>query len=156
MNVKGDERDMSKRISVVLSLLVVCLALPWAVAADAPKPELLVVYWASKDCGWCTYWESPLSGMEKRFKESREFKTITYRVVKNERLADPYTLRDFPPDIAWVYERMQRGEEKRPFVRPGWVVYLDRKRIATFYGTKNWEEVHFPEIKWLVSEHLGR
>ncbi len=59
-------------------------------------------------------------------------------------------------DIAWVYERMQRGEEKRPFVRPGWVVYLDRKRIATFYGTKNWEEVHFPEIKWLVSEHLGK
>ena len=77
-------------------------------------------------------------------------------VVKNERLADPYTLRDFPADIVWVYERMQRGEEKRPFVRPGWVVYLDRKRIATFYGTKNWEEVHFPEIKWLVSEHLGR
>jgi len=49
---------------------------------------------------------------------------------------------------------MQRGEEKRPFVRPGWVVYLDRKRIARSYGTKNWEEVHFPEIKWLVSEHL--
>jgi hypothetical protein len=51
---------------------------------------------------------------------------------------------------------MQRGEEKRPPVRPGWVVYLDRKRIATFYGTKNWEEAHFPEIKWLVSEHLGK
>src|SRR5206468_8605575 len=64
-------------------------SLPCAVAADTPKPELLVVYWASKDCRWCSYWESPSSGMEKRFKESREFKRITYRVVKNERLADP-------------------------------------------------------------------
>jgi hypothetical protein len=94
--------------------------------------------------------------MEKRFKESQEFKKITYRVVKNERLADAYTLEDFPPDIFWVYERMRRGEEKSPAVRPGWVVYLDRKRIATLYGTKNWEEVHFPEIKSLVSEHLGK
>jgi len=89
--------------------------------------------------------------MEKRFKESQEFKKLTYRVVKNERLADPYTLQDFPPDIDWIYERMQRGEEKRPG-RPGW----DRKRIATFYGTTNWEEKHFSEMKRLISEHLGK
>ena len=147
---------MSKRRSVALSFLAIwLLGLPCAVAADAPKPELMVVYWGSKDCRWCTYWESSRSGMEKGLKESQEFKKITYRVVKNERLADPYTLQDFPPDIAWVYERMQRGEEKRPG-RPGWVVYLDRKRIATFYGTTNWEEVHFPEIMRLVSEHLGK
>ena len=148
---------MGKRISVTLALLLLWLpGISSAVAAEARKPELVVVYWASKDCRWCTYWESPSSGMEKRFRESQEFKKITYRVVKNERLADPYTLLDFPPDIAWVYERLQRGEEKRPTVRPAWVVYLDRKRIATFYGTKNWEEVHFPEIKWLVSEHLNK
>ncbi len=148
---------MGKRISATLALLLLWLpGISSAVAAEARKPELVVVYWASKDCRWCTYWESPSSGMEKRFRESQEFKKITYRVVKNERLADPYTLRDFPPDIAWVYERLQRGEEKRPTVRPAWVVYLDRKRIATFYGTKNWEEVHFPEIKWLVSEHLNK
>src|SRR5258706_11901466 len=103
---------MAKRTSAVLSLLVVwLLGLSSAAAADAPKPELVVVYWASKDCRWCTYWESPSSGMEKRFKESPEFEKIKYRVVKNERLADPYTLRDFPPDIVWVYERLQRGEE---------------------------------------------
>ena len=148
---------MGKRISATLALLLLWLpGISSAVAAEARKPELVVVYWASKDCRWCTYWESPSSGMEKRFKESQEFKKIAYRVVKNERLADPYALRDFPPDIVWVYERLRRGEEKRPPVRPGWVVYLDRKRIATFYGTKNWEEGHFPEIKWLVSEHLGK
>ena len=148
---------MGKRISATLALLLLWLpGISSAVAAEARKPELVVVYWASKDCRWCTYWENPSSGMEKRFKESQEFKKIAYRVVKNERLADPYTLRDFPPDIVWVCERLQRGEEKRPPVRPGWVVYLDRKRIATFYGTKNWEEGHFPEIKWLVSEHLGK
>ena len=148
---------MGKRISVALALLVAWLpGISSAPAPDARKPELVVVYWASKDCRWCTYWESPLSGMEKRFKESQEFKKIKYRVVKNERLADPYTLRDFPPDVVWIHGRIQRGEEKRPPVRPAWAVYLDQKRIATFYGTKNWEEVHFREIKWLVSEHLGQ
>jgi len=29
--------------------------------------------------------------MERRFKEALEFNKIIYRVVKNERLADPYT-----------------------------------------------------------------
>jgi len=31
-----------------------------------------------------------------------------------------------------------------------------RRAAAALYGTKNWDEVHFPEIKWLVSEHLGK
>ena len=31
-----------------------------------------------------------------------------------------------------------------------------RRAAAALYGTKNWDEVHFPEIKWLFSEHLGK
>lgn len=76
------------------------------------------------------------------------------RVVKNQRLADPYTPADFPPDILWVYERIQRGEESRPG-RPGWVLYADRKRIAAFYGATHWELQRFPEIRRLVRAHLG-
>ena len=110
--------------SPVLALLLAGLpGLPRA-AADAGKPELLVVYWASKDCKWCGYWESDRSGMEASLRESAEFRKITYRVVKNERLADPYTRADFPPDIAWIYERIERGEEKRG-QRPSWVVYRE-------------------------------
>ena len=122
-------------------------------AFAAGKPEVLVVYWGSKDCRWCTWWESTASGMETRLKEAPEFRKIVYRVVKNERLADPYTLEDFPPDVAWIHERMRRGVEKRPG-RPGWVVYVDRKRVATFYGTARWDEHHLPEIRRLAALHV--
>ena len=145
---------MSKCILAAVFLLIAWpLGLPWASAADASRPELLVVYWASRDCRWCTYWESSRSGMEKSLKESREFSRITYRVVKNERLADPYTRQDFPPDIAWIHERIERGEERRG-QRPSWVVYLNRKRITAFYGTRDWEEGHLPAIKQLVAKHV--
>lgn len=130
------------------------LAVSLAVAAEARKPELLLVYWSSDDCRWCTYWESSMSGMERQLKESEEFRKITYRVVKNRRLADPYVRDDFPQDIAWLYERVQRGEDKRAG-RPGWVMYVDRKRIASFYGTRDWEGKHLPEIKRLVARHSG-
>jgi hypothetical protein len=137
-----------------LVLIVWLFAVNGAVAAESQKPELLLVYWSSEDCRWCTWWESSMSGMERRLRESEEFKKITYRVVKNKRLADPYAREDFPQDIWWIFERVQRGEEKRTG-RPGWVMYVDRKRIASFYGTKNWDEKHLPEIKRLVATHSG-
>src|SRR5262245_10445236 len=107
--------------------LLFALAVVGDCAANAQKPELLLVYWSSADCRWCTYWESARSGLEQEFKESAEFKKITYRMVKNDRLVDPYTREHFPADIQWLYERVQRGEERRPG-RPSWVLYVDRKR----------------------------
>ena len=147
MSVSG-----SRRALAVLALLLA--ALPGlSRAAHAGKPEFLVVYWASKDCKWCAYWESDRSGMEASLRESAEFRKVTYRVVKNARLADPYTRADFPPDIAWIYERIERGEEKRG-QRPSWVVYVNRKRVAYFYGTRDWEDHHLPAIKRLAAEHV--
>jgi hypothetical protein len=90
--------------------------------------------------------------MEKRFEESQEFKKITFRVVKNERLADPYTLEEFPPDIYWVYERMQRGEGESPAVRPGWVVIWTGSALPRSTN-QNWEEVHFRRLSGYL-EHL--
>lgn len=72
----------------------------------------------------------------------------------HERFADPYTREDFPQEIVWVCERMQWGEKKRPG-RSGWVVYLDSKRITSFYEAKNWDGKHIPELKRPVATHLG-
>jgi hypothetical protein len=123
--------------------------------ADAPtvsKPELLLVYWSSKDCTWCTYWESSWSGMEAGLKGSEEFKKLTYRVVKNPRLVDPYTDEYFAPDIKWLKDRLDRGEGKVS-VRPAWWFYVDKVRVATFAGTKNWDTKILPEIKLLVAKY---
>ena len=55
---------------------------------------------------------------------------------------------------SWLYERVTRGEERRPG-RPSWVVYVNRKQVASFYGTRDWEEKHLPEIKRLVAHFDG-
>ena len=143
---------MPRTLSHALLLLALIIATADACAANTRKPELLLVYWSSADCRWCAYWETR-SGMEQELKQSEEFKNVTYRIVKNERLEDPYLREHFPADVQWLHERVQRGEEKRPG-RPGWVLYADRKRIASFYGATHWEEQHFPEIKRLIRAQL--
>ena len=105
---------MNRWIAILLVVFTTSGLLRSALA-DTPtisKPELLLVYWSSQDCKWCTYWESSWSGMESGLKSSEEFKKLTYRVIKNARLADPYTDEHFAPDIKWLKERLDRGEEK--------------------------------------------
>ena len=143
----------------IASLLVLFATSSFLCSASAEtqaisKPELLLVYWSSKDCRWCSYWESSWSGMEGSLKNSEEFKRLTYRAIKNERLADPYTIEDFPPDVKWLKERIDRGEEKS-LGRPGWGFYVNRVRIAKFYGTKEWDTKILPEIKLLVAKYAA-
>jgi hypothetical protein len=140
----------------VLALILTVLVPPaqTSSAADSAKPDVVVVYWSSKDCKWCNWWESGVSGMERSFKESDEFKLITYRVVKNDRLADPYTPENFPSDIQWVYELYKNGEKHSG--RPGWAVYVDRKRVATFYGTKQWTEKNLPGLKRVIAQYAAK
>jgi len=145
---------MTRWIASLFVLLTLPGFLPSALAESqaTSKSELLLVYWGSRDCQWCTYWESSLSGMEASLKSSEEFKRLTYRVVKNASLADPYTDSDYPSDIKWLKERVDRGEDKNPG-RPGWVLYVNKVRAAKFYGTRDWNSKILPEIKRLVTKH---
>lgn len=122
------------------------------VESSHSSPELLLVYWSSKDCTWCTYWESSWSGMESGLKSSEEFKKLTYRVIKNARLADPYTDEHFASDLKWLKERIDSGEE-RNLGRPGWGFYVNKVRVASFYGTNYWDAKIFPEIRLLVAKY---
>jgi hypothetical protein len=145
---------MKRWIASVFVLLSLPGFLPSAVAQTqaSAKPEILLVYWGSRDCRWCTYWESSLSGMEASLKNSEEFKKITYRVVKNARLEDPYTDEDYPADMKWLKERVDRGQEKNPG-RPGWLFFVDKVCVAKFYGTRGWTAKILPEIKSLVAKY---
>ena len=120
------------------------------------SPEVMVVYWGSRDCPWCTYWESSLSGMEKRFRESAEFKSIVYRVVKNARLADPYGPADFHPDVRWIYDGIAAHSWRAPKIRPTWWLLVDHKLVKTYVGTARWDGEYFPDIKSLVAFYSGR
>jgi hypothetical protein len=134
-------------------LLLALLGWPSVVLSAPPavtKPELLLVYWSARDCTWCAAWENPKSGMENGLKNSKEFKKITYRTIKSDRLVDPYVDEDYPPDLKWLKDRVDRGEES-PAGRPGWAFYVNKKHIASFYGVRAWESENFPEIKKLVA-----
>lgn len=93
--------------------------------------------------------------MEDSLKSSDEFKILTYRVVKNDRIADPYTDSDYPSDLGWLKERVDRSEEKIP-PRPGWSLYVNSVRIAAFYGTRNWTSKILPEIKRLATMYADK
>ncbi|WP_295408723.1 hypothetical protein [uncultured Thiocystis sp.] len=147
---------MKKWLGYLFALIASLGLQPSAVAQTQPTspPELLLVYWSSVDCPFCKFWESESSGMQSSLKNSEEFKKLAYRVVKNKSIQDPYVEEDFPTDIRWIKERINRGEEK-PLGKPGWGFYVDRVRIAKFYGTKNWYEKNLPEIKRLVAKYSG-
>jgi hypothetical protein len=126
----------------------------WPAMVVAAPPDILLVYWSSRDCKWCQAWESPTPGMEQQLKRAKEFKQLTYRVVKNDHLASPYTEEDFPYDISWLKDRLDRGEENA-VGRPGWSLYVNRLPVARFYGTREWESKHLPSIKKLVAQYAS-
>jgi hypothetical protein len=145
---------MKLKIHLLLVALLVWPVLAMAAPAAATKPELLLVYWSSRDCTWCAAWEKPQPGMENGLKNSKEFKKITYRTIKSDRLVDPYVDEDYPSDLKWLKDRVDRGEES-PAGRPGWAFYVNKTHIASFYGVKAWEATNFPAIKKLVAQYAS-
>jgi hypothetical protein len=137
---------------LLLFALLGCPSVALPASPPATQPELLLVYWSSRDCTWCAAWENPKSGMEKGLKASSEFKKITYRIIKSDRLVDPYVDEDYPPDVKWLKDRVDRGEES-PAGRPSWAFYVNKTHIVSFYGVKAWETTNFPAIKKLVAQY---
>ena len=128
--------------------LLTPLAAQATAPVTAPSKGVLVVYLGAEDCRWCTYWESRLSGQERKFKATPEFKKLQYRVVKNNYLAEPYLARDFPDDLKWVYEGLAERDRRPP--RPTFLVYNDGKLVGKYAGSEGWDEKGFPTVKKLL------
>jgi hypothetical protein len=125
-----------------------------ATTQAASAPEIVLVYWSSRDCSWCATWESERHGMQASLKKAPEFKQARYRVIKNDRLVDAYVDEDFPPDMKWLKDRLERGEEAQPR-RPSWVVYVNQVRVAGFYGVRDWATHTLPEIRRLIGRYAS-
>ncbi len=89
--------------------------------------------------------------LESRFRDSDEFKKLTFFSVKTERLADSYGPEHFPAEIKWVWQQLQEGTIKTP-ERPEWHVFIGHQRVGVFYGAKDWEIKAFPFIKAVVAK----
>jgi hypothetical protein len=140
----------------LLSLLLLITAASAAEGSPAPgkNAEIVVVYWSSGDCRWCSYWEG-MSGLERKFRESPEFQKLKFYRVKNGYLQDDYFEKElYPADLTWLWERYQAAEFKKPF-RPGWWIFVDRKLVVRYGSVKQWEEQAFPRIKELVAQYHG-
>ncbi|HEY9103738.1 hypothetical protein [Chitinimonas sp.] len=138
-------------LKTLLASLALTTALLTPLAAQAATPTekgVLVVYLGAEDCRWCTFWESRLSGQERKFKATPEFKKLQYRTVKNNYLAEPYVARDFPDDLKWVFESLAERDRRPP--RPTFLVYNDGKLVGKYAGSEGWDEKGYPTVKKLL------
>ena len=91
--------------------------------------------------------------MERNFRASPEFPKLKFFRVKNAKLADNYEQRQFPNGLEWLAERYVAGEFKKPSIRPSWWVFVDRQRVGTFAGTKQWDSTAVPKIRQIVADN---
>lgn len=145
-------------MKVFLAICIAFLALAgspahvYATQCGKTDPEILVVYWTARDCTWCTYWESRISGMQHGFEKSAEFQKLIFRVVKRPRIDTPPVASDYPEDLAWLRERIEKQPQAFRLGVPAWNVYINRKRVAGFAGTQTWNDKILPAIKKIVNE----
>jgi hypothetical protein len=115
------------------------------------EPEIMVVYMSARDCRWCTYWESGLSGMKSGFEKSAEFKKINFLEVKRARIDTPPAKTDYPEELAWLRDRNEKEPQYLALGTPSWIVYVDKARVARYWGTETWNDKIFPDIKRIVN-----
>jgi hypothetical protein len=150
---------MSVRLGLAGTFFMLALA-PFGIMAQLSSPsvpnakaEIVVVYWSSADCRWCSYWESSFSGMEKNFRASPEFQKLKFYRIKNARLADDYFDPSlYPPELKWLEQRYQAREFKKPF-RPGWWIFVDQQLVDNYASTQDWDSKAFPKIRELVARY---
>ena len=141
----------------VLRFIFTLIVLPLSVLSPAfacgkDAPEVTIVYWSAKDCTWCTYWESGFSGMKSSFEQSSEFKKVNFYVVKRARIDTPPSGADYPQELAWLRDRIEKATQPFKLGVPAWGVHIDKKKVAGYWGTQTWNDKIFPEIRRIVNE----
>ena len=91
--------------------------------------------------------------MERNFRASPEFPKLKFYRVKTARLAENYEKGHFPSGLEWLAERYVGGEFRKPSIRPSWWVFVNRQRVATYGGTKQWESTAVPQIRQIVADN---
>ncbi len=140
---------MIRRLLLVLVSVGHLCSVPVASAREA-NSAVTVVYWGSRDCRWCTYWESSASGLETEFRASTIFPSLTYHVIRNPWLNSPYGEGDFSDNQRWLWNLAANGSFRLPRVRPTWSVFVGRNHVRNYIGTKAWKEAALPAIQRLV------
>lgn len=141
---------MFRRLKIVLACIAFWCLAPYA-SGQGQTGAITVVYWGSKDCRWCTYWESSASGLEAEFRASKFYPGINYLVVKNNWLRDPYVESDFPADQRWLWDQVQNGTFRAPSIRPTWSIFVGQMHLKSYIGTKAWNEAALAAVQRLTS-----
>jgi len=138
------------RSTRVFVVALVFFSSAWADQGPANRDGISLVYWGSKDCQWCTYWESSLSGFESDFRLSALFPKITYIPVKNLRIRDAYVETDFPSSAQWLWISVRDGAVRPTSLRPGWSLFVGRKHLRSYIGARTWKDGVLPALERLV------
>jgi hypothetical protein len=95
--------------------------------AAAAESRTLVIYVSAWDCTYCKYWSN---NTWPSFKESQDFKQLTWRKIESPRIKAAYEDQYWPQDI-----RRYRDEAGVSVGLPRWIVVKDGRVVFNGKGS---------------------
>lgn len=110
--------------------------------ADAASSDIVLLYVGAQDCAPCRRWQDEDGA---RFRQSREFRRITYQEVKSATLFDLLKDETWPEDLRPYRERLGRGAAV-----PMWLIMAGDEVVSREYGASQWRRAVLPTLRSLL------
>lgn len=108
----------------------------------AEPRQILLLYVGAEDCPPCKAWQA---GDGARFRDSPEFRRVSYRQVLSPSLFDVLKDENWPDDLV----RYRPTIDHRSGV-PLWLIVADGDVVMQSFGVTQWRDAVLPRIKSLV------
>jgi hypothetical protein len=127
------------------SAIAIAAFVAMALASWTPpkvEKDLLLVYVGAKNCAPCDIWQRNQGAV---FRDSTEFRHLTYREVNSSSLFDVLEDTNWPEDLRAYRQAIDRGAGV-----PLWLVIADHQLVMQSSGLTKWQETVLPKIKSLL------
>lgn len=107
-----------------------------------PEKNVILVYIGAENCAPCDTWQRNQGAA---FRDSAEFRHLTYREVKSPSLFGVLEDKNWPEDLRAYRQAIGRGAGV-----PLWLIIADNRLIMQSSGLAQWQETVFPKVKSLL------
>ena len=129
-------------VVALVTLEISRLTTPPANYSQRHPSNIMLVYVGAEDCGPCKVWQRNQGAA---FRDSAEFRRLTYREVESPSLFDLLNDENWPADL-----RVYRRSIRRGAGAPLWLLVADNKLVMQNFGLSQWDETVLPKIRSLL------
>lgn len=122
------------------AVLVGSLLASWP--SNKSAKAVTLIYVGAANCAPCDIWQRKQGTA---FRDSAEFRHLTYREVKSPSLFDVLKDENWPDDLRVYRQAISQGAGV-----PLWLVIADDRLVAQSSGLSQWQEVVLPKIRSLL------